>query len=399
MKPLHVLMIPSFYPSQEVPLNGIFFKEQALMLKKQGVKIGVIYPQIRPLKQIRPTLALQHHFQTSYAEEEGLPTMRLHGWNLFPGWLKGTRHLWSHAARYLFQKYIQKQGRPDMIHAHSAVWGGISASELAEREKIPFLLTEHRDQFLHGTEFSKKWLLADLKKTFQQSKNNFSVSRALQDRLMQQFPASPFTRMPNFVDDQFFNPDREKPPLKPFIFLTIAHLVKSKNMQCLLHAFQMLLQVDSQIRLQIVGDGPEKGALVQLADQLKITDRVKFLGEQPRASIKEIYSKAHLLVLPSLYETFGVVFVEALLMGLPVIGTLCGGPEDIITPETGLLIEKNEPKELHTAMHQLKETYHLYPPEKLRKYAMSHFGQANGTRQLIEVYSRLKNSSFLIQKE
>ena len=67
--------------------------------------------------------------------------------------------------------------------------------------------------------------------------------------------------MPNFVDHEFFKPDDKKPPLRPFLFLTVAHLVKSKNMGALLHAFQHLLKQDEEIKLRIAGDGPERRTL------------------------------------------------------------------------------------------------------------------------------------------
>lgn len=388
MKPLHLLILPSFYPTLETPLDGIFFKEQALMLKERGIKIGVIYPEIRPLKQFCPRLGLENRFQISYRLEQGLPTCRLHGWNLSPACLRGTMHVWCYAASRLFNHYVQQQGSPDLIHAHSSIWAGIAAARISEKTQIPFLLTEHRDQFLHATQLSKKWLRQKIGKTFAASSKNLAVSSSLQKSLLSFLSPSPtqVTLLPNFIDQDFFISHTERPSL-PFTFLTVAHLVKSKNIQCLLHAFQLLLQKDSQVKLQIVGDGPEKKYLQRLAEQLQITAHLEFLGEQPRLTLKEIYAKAHAFALPSLYETFGVVFIEALAMGLPVIGTRCGGPEDIITPEVGMLLEKNDAQQLAQAMLQIKENYAAYNPKKLRAYAATNFGKQIITDKLIEIYS------------
>ena len=131
--PLHLLILPSFYPTRECPLDGIFFKEQARMLKAAGIKVGILYPEIRPLKQIKLRDVLRNRFQTSFSVEEGMPTGRLHGWNLFPGYLKGTMQQWSASAHHLYNDYVRKQGKPDLIHAHSALWQGSQRAKSQSR--------------------------------------------------------------------------------------------------------------------------------------------------------------------------------------------------------------------------------------------------------------------------
>jgi glycosyltransferase involved in cell wall biosynthesis len=102
--------------------------------------------------------------------------------------------------------------------------------------------------------------------------------------------------------------------------------------------------------------------------------------------VREAYAQAHAFVLPSLYETFGVVFIEALAMGLPLIGTACGGPEEIITPENGLLIPKNDANKLQEAMARIMTDYPLYSSRTLRQDAIRRFGKETITNQLIESY-------------
>jgi L-malate glycosyltransferase len=374
--PAHVLIIPSFYPTLETPLDGIFFKEQARMLKDAGVHIGVIYPEIRPLKKICPKLLLKNHFQCSFCLEESIPTYRLHGWNLSPSVLKGTMLLWIAAVRILFDKYVRTEGFPDLIHAHCSIWAGIAARKISEKYKLPFIITEHRDLFLHSTPFSEKWLLKELYKTFESSKQNVAVSNRLQQGLHRALSlSSPIQVIPNFVDHTYFHNLAERAPIKPFTFLTVAHLVKNKNIEGLLHAFRLLMNHHPEAKLKIVGEGPEKKYLKELALNLNITSNVEFLGAQQRPALKNSYASSHSFILSSFYETFGTVFIEALSMGIPIIGTRSGGPEDIIIPEVGLLVSKNDPLMLMHAMLSVKKNYMQYQPESLRNYVVEKFGK------------------------
>src|SRR6188768_3953088 len=133
---MHVLFIPSFYPHAESPIYGSFFQEQAAMLQQAGVKVGVIYPEIRPLKGMSPSLLLKNHFQTVSNVENGIPTVRMHGWNLFPKCLRGTQWQWKKAVYRLYEQYVKDFGTPQLIHAQSALWGGVAANYLSERFSI-----------------------------------------------------------------------------------------------------------------------------------------------------------------------------------------------------------------------------------------------------------------------
>ena len=105
--------------------------------------------------------------------------------------------------------------------------------------------------------------------------------------------------------------------------------------------------------LTIIGDGPEKNKLKLLSHKLQINNRVNFIGYQKKAVVADVIRDHDALVLSSDVETFGVVLVEAMTVGLPVIATKCGGPESIVLPETGILVEPNNSTELYTAMKHI----------------------------------------------
>lgn len=92
-------------------------------------------------------------------------------------------------------------------------------------------------------------------------------------------------------------------------------------------------------------------------------------------------------VLASFAETFGIVFIEAMATGLPAIGTICGGPEDIITPESGFLIRPGDVDALAAKMKTLYDTYESFDKEKIRQSIVSRFDFQLAGQKLRQVYS------------
>jgi glycosyltransferase involved in cell wall biosynthesis len=139
---------------------------------------------------------------------------------------------------------------------------------------------------------------------------------------------------------------RQEPPL----FLAMGRLVRQKGFDLLIEAMRLTSQ---PCRLVIVGDGPDRAALAQQARNGGVADRVIFAGQVSDPA--QWLAQADLFILPSRWEGFGHVIVEAMAAGLPVIAADCPhGPRDIITgPEHGLLVEPNSPPALAAAMDRL----------------------------------------------
>jgi glycosyltransferase involved in cell wall biosynthesis len=389
----HVLLIPSWYPTEEEPLGGIFFSEQAHMIKKAGIRTGVIYPEIRPIKEFSWSLFKKNYFQSSHKYESDLSTYRSHGWNLFPGFLKGTMKLWVSQAQRLFKSYVKKEGLPTIIHAQSAIWAGVAAAEISRQSGIPYIIQEHRDLFLHPTLFKnipeRHWSENLIERVLENASEVIAVSQALKKGLEKYLsPSSKIVQvLPNFIDVEGFKLTPRPSLNQPFVFLTLAGLNANKNIDLLLRAFKHFHQKEPNSRLLIGGDGKEMRNLKKLCEELELTTPVQFLGWVPRHELDELFSRAHAFVLPSQYETFGVVFIEALAMGLPVIGTACGGPEDIITPEVGILLKQIDEMLLFQAMIELKASYKRYNPLNLKNYALRNFGREAVTKKWLDLYN------------
>lgn len=121
-------------------------------------------------------------------------------------------------------------------------------------------------------------------------------------------------------------------------FLFLGRLVDWKAVDIILEAMQRLPE-SLNATLDIIGDGPQRLHLEAMAQEMGLTDRVRFHGFLPQADCAERMRKADILLLPSLYECGGAVVLEAMTAGLPVIATAWGGPMDYLDESCGILIE------------------------------------------------------------
>lgn len=148
-----------------------------------------------------------------------------------------------------------------------------------------------------------------------------------------------------------------------FIVLVINHLVARKGADDIIKAIAKI--DDQKIKLLVVGKGPEKENLENLAKELNLTNRVKFMGRVDE--VESYYKAANILTLTSYYdktgdiEGFGLVLVEAELRGLPVIGTNSGGiPETISDGVSGFIVEERDVEAIKEKILLLKNNPELY---------------------------------------
>jgi glycosyltransferase involved in cell wall biosynthesis len=139
------------------------------------------------------------------------------------------------------------------------------------------------------------------------------------------------------VSDEFHQRPRIRHSGQSYRFVHIGRLVKFKGTDALIRS---LLQTRTPIELDIIGRGPELGALKRLTEALGLNNRVKFLDWiTDHSLIAETFGGYRALVLPSLAEANGIVVQEAMALGLPVIALNWGGPALLVTPKTGILVE------------------------------------------------------------
>lgn len=203
--------------------------------------------------------------------------------------------------------------------------------------------------------------------------------------------------IPNYADTSRYLPSPLSPDGKRI--LCACHLYSSKGVDHLLMAFQNVLVKIPSARLDIVGDGPERENLEKLCISLKIQNSTRFWGVVPHAALADFYSKANVIVLPSVVaENCPLVVLEAMASGRPVIGSRIGGiPEIVLENETGLIFNPGNIDELTERIVEL-----LLDPERSermgrlgRKRVEEEFSAEKHVKKILDLYHRLTKGSRL----
>jgi glycosyltransferase involved in cell wall biosynthesis len=390
---LHVLWIPSWYPSPNAPATGIFFAEQARALRAAGVRVGIVYPEFRSLRTMRPGELRGCRFQASFADEGGIPTYRLDGWNVVPRLVLGGR-LWSALARRLARRYVARFGRPDLVHAHAAMWGGLAAAAVAAELGVPYVVTEHFSGYTEHYEGLAPGIvtpgqLRAVRKVYHGARRVVAVSSALGTLLGRVGLADParVRVIPNLVHTDFFvPPPRPREAGGALRILAVGTLEERKAHGVLLEAFARAFGAGPGVELLLGGSGPLADALAARARELGLEGRVRMLGQLDREQVREAMWSAHLFVLPSHVETFSVVLIEAMATGLPLVATACGGPGDIVVPGVGRLVPPNDPAALASALREAADEAPRADPERIRRSAVERFSAEAVTGRVVRMY-------------
>lgn len=384
----HVLVMPSFYPTRERPTLGRFFRDQAEAVHGSGLRVGVISAEVRSLRTLTPAALRESHFQVEVSYEGGIPTIRLRGWNPLAQTSLGAL-VWGVEMNRLARRYVKEFGRPDIVHAHNALWAGVAARDVARTVRCPYVVTEHSSEFL--VRDLRGFRRAAAVRAFSDAARVVCVSSALAQRVNGYVDRAPAV-VPNTVDADVFVPPPGARGDDPYVFLSVGNLTPNKGHDVLLQAFARQYSGSRGVRLVIGGDGPEASLLRARAIELGIAQQVEFLGPLSRDQVRDAMWRANAFVLASFNETFGVVLIEALATGLPVISTRCGGPEDIVNPEVGILVEPGDEIGLAKAMVAVREGLGL-DPQRLRTYAATRYGYNVVGGILRDLYLQLLRTS------
>lgn len=380
---MHILIIPSWFPKNNNDIAGIFFRDQAEALKKYGHDIGIIaqYP-------ISVIDLLNHHEKISSIEKNNnLIIFRSYFTVFLPKVPFGVFLLWYRVAKKQFIEYVKLNGKPEIIHAHSALYGGAIAVKIGQKYKIPVVITEHSSAY--HLNLLKSWEVKLAQSTFLKANVCICVSHSLA-RQLNKIVDKNIIVISNVVAHRFFSePIREAPNKKMIKILSIGSLDKNKRQAFLIEAFKLAHTMNNNLELLIVGNGCEYDNLTILSKNLSLENSISFLGSRTPDRIPYLISTVDIVVISSQYETFGVAAAEALAIGKPVISTECGGPQDIITNETGILTPVNNINAFAAAIIEIASNLKKYDSLKIRSYAIKKFSGHTISEQLTNIYREL----------
>lgn len=256
-------------------------------------------------------------------------------------------------AKKALENLIEKEDI-DIVHGHYLFPAGAVAVEVGKKHGIETYVTAHGSDMFELYK-KQKFMRRPIKKVLKNADNVLAVSNALKDEILS-------TNVPNIkektsiywnsVDTEKFHPQNIKND-KPVVMF-VGNLIKRKNVKSILDAKK---DCKTDFELVIVGGGQLLNDLKNKVENENITN-VTFTG--PKNDVENIIPKADLLVLPSFSESFGLVLIEALSCGVPVIGSNVGGIKEIITKDVGLLINPNDPKTIAISIDKMLEDIEKY---------------------------------------
>ncbi len=380
---MHILILPSeHFMTVNRSLGGIFQLQQAKALLDNDFKVGII-----GVGFISPREILKSNKYVQYEQIDGIPVYRQYAKSLLPTRLTGLTYRKQKLFKLfvpVFEEYIKEHGIPDVVHAHNFLFAGFIAQAIKTKYSIPYIITEHSSAFARGMIEQK--FDDELTKCAKDAKTVTAVSTPFAELLAKRLKVN-VEVLPNIVD-KYFIATASRTKNSEFTFLNIAAFHENKNQKLLIDAFTEGFKDKDNIFLRIGGYGVLEDELKNLVKEYSMQDRIIFLGSLTQERVKEEMDSADCFVLSSNYETFGVVLIESLACGTPVIATKCGGPEDIVDEKNGILIGIGDKRALEEAMQYMYENKNRYDRKLLSDETIEKFGEKAFVDRVTALYNR-----------
>ncbi|MCK5475632.1 MAG: glycosyltransferase [Candidatus Pacebacteria bacterium] len=303
-------------------------------------------------------------------------------------------------------KETVKELKLDVLHSHQPYSLGSEAMKFSKELDIPLVFTYHikYEDYSHyipliPDSISKKYIR---KVTVGYSNKcdvvispSTAIKKLLEDHgiktLIKIIPSG--INIDNFANDTGKREEiREKYQIKQdeIVLITACRLTKEKNLKFLVNSFARIAQKENNVKFMIVGDGAVKKGLEKMAEEFGIKDRVIFTGLVDRTSIVDLYQASDIFIFASKTETQGLVAVEAMAAGNPVVAVRASGIEDIVkdkedgflTSESGKEFARNVLKIVRD--DDLRSKMSANAKANSRKFEISPW-----TKRVVELYGNL----------
>ena len=387
---MNIVIIPAFFQTKNRPTLGSFFLDQAKALKRAGHQVSILYCDTYSVKCIQEWMRYE---EDSVSQIEGIQIYRSKCFCPLKHGIEGHKEAFAKGIEKLWSKYMKNES-VDIIHAHCCVWAGYAARKLSEKTKIPYVVTEHATLFqLHKNEISvtNNAVIAEV---FQKAAKVICVSRAFA-KLLDDYTSN-IEVIGNVVDcEQFQVKETNKEAVR---LLTVCYMEEEaqlykKGMDILIKAWAKVSAKYPQAKLIIGGGGKSLEKVVEWTREYQVTENVEFLGALTRQQVVEQMQMCDCFVLPSRYETFGVVYIEAMACGKPVIAVANGGPDDFVHEFNGILIQPEQEEKLVQALDMMitaiEKKDATYQPERIAAYVEEKFSYRAIAEQLEKIYQNI----------
>ncbi len=381
---LKVLFVSSWYPTKYRPLHGIFVQRHAELVA-QHCNVSTV-------------------FITS-SEEAGCEINTLNGVftvtvffkrtkiniPLISGFIRLSRYLsaWKKGITI----YLNQQGRPDIIQSNVVYPVSVVAARLSKKWKIPFVILEHWSGYFPRDGRYKGFRLKFLSEMAVKRASAMAVvSDSLKQMMLNANLRNTYYIIPNVVDTNAFKPaENNIPKENKFEFIHVSFEEQQrKNVSGIIRSFAKFHAKNQSATLKMVVDtGEVTEKLSELAKSLGIENAVSFTGTTSKTELVKMLQHANAFVLFSDVETQAIILLEAMCCGIPVISSRCGGPEEFITEQNGLLVDIENENQLAEAMEKMVKERDKYDSSTIRNSILDRVSEDSIANKFMQMYSEV----------
>ncbi|MDP4177094.1 MAG: glycosyltransferase [Bacillota bacterium] len=397
---MNILVISHMYPSTYNNVAGIFVHEQVKELIKNGYNVKVVSP-------VPAVFFPLTSFKKKWREYGEIPKKDIiDGVEVYyPRYIefpKGFFFASSGVFMFLGIKRlvdkIYKDFKFDIIHSHVALPDGYASMLLNKFFNVPHVVTIH-GQDLQVTINKSLLCKNSLYKVFNNVDKIITVSSKLMKVIADDFKEK-IEVIGNGInieeiiecENMCLYQKNEDNDVKKI--LSVSNLIPSKGIDLNIKAIHMLKSKYPNIIYYIIGDGEEKENLIKLVESLNLGNNVKFLGRLSHKDVFNIMSQIDIFSLPSWQEGFGVVYIEAMAQGKPIIAVKGEGIQDIIEHgKNGFLIERKNYEQIANTIDYLlvnpKEAIKI--GEEGKKIVIKEYTWEKNVKKTEKIYKKLLN--------
>ncbi len=368
-----ILFVTNLYPSAEEPDRGVYIRNQAIALAKNGYDICILlmdYRSIRRKRKLGINWRRQDNIWVCHFSVPISPFTSL------------QYAIAGELTKVGISQIEKKLGKVNIIHGHF-LEGAYGLLHIKNKFNVPIIFTEHGSNLLDQRR--NKSENARMNNLYA-SVDEMIVVGHKQYECAENFTIKSLSIIPNVIPSYFQYIPRADKDKSCFTFISVGNLIESKCFDLLIETFEDLYKENKKIKLVVVGKGPLEGPLKRKVSERNLSSVISFMGAVDNCKLVEIYNLADCFVLPSRFETFGVVYAEALCSGLPIISTRNGGINDIYEEGCGHLVATDNKSELKNAMRCIM--LEKFDHQKLSDRFQYKFGEKAFLEKIGRVYDR-----------
>lgn len=319
---MHILELPSFFP----PYGGMFCADQsvALALKGNTVRIAA---NVNLSLRISPKWYFTSPVKPYMQKVRGIEVMRKNTRGI-PFSLKARSMHWINNTVRLVDKYVEKYGKPDIVHAHCCKWAGYAAMLISRKYNVPYVITEHLPYAILDEEIGDRtknsWIIDMMKEAYRAASMVIPVSEELVEDISDIVGKDyKWKYISNTIDVEFFSfRQRKKEKAGEYVVCCVGDFVKRKGYDILLPTIKTFMErYNVNLKLIIAGNNTDSDKMKNLIRSNGMEQYTEVRGKVDKYEVRDILYMSDCFVFTTRSEVQPLVLLEAMSTGLPVVST------------------------------------------------------------------------------